>query len=142
MSKFYAFMKKNKIEKENVLYPATESLRDENGKPLMWELRPLTTKEYEALSQSCMREVPVKGKAGQYRPKLDTTSFQAKMICKSIVSPDLDDSELQDSYGVMGAEELLREMINIPGEFTDLAVKVQQISGFKSMDEEVNEAKN
>ena len=59
-----------------------------------------------------------------------------------MVVPDLNNKDLQDSYGVMTAEELLLEMVNDPAEYTDLAVFVQNISGFKTMQEEVEEAKN
>ncbi len=38
------FLKKNKKTKENLKIAATTTLTDENGKPLLWEVRPLTTK--------------------------------------------------------------------------------------------------
>ena len=44
MSKFSKFMKSNKIEKKNEMYPATRSLCDESGKPLEWEFRHITSK--------------------------------------------------------------------------------------------------
>ena len=56
--------------------------------------------------------------------------------------PDLHDAALQDSYGVMSPEELLKEMLDDAGEYADLAVKVQQISGFTSLAEDVETAKN
>ena len=37
MSKFSRFMKANKIAQKNEKFAPTESLRDENGKPLEWE---------------------------------------------------------------------------------------------------------
>ena len=62
MSKFSRFMKKNKIVKENTTYAVTKSLIDENGNPLVWTIKPLTTKENDAIRDECMIDVPVKGK--------------------------------------------------------------------------------
>lgn len=139
---FENFMKKNKIQKQNVFYPATKSLCDDEGKPLLWELKPITTKENEKIRESCTMEVPVKGKPNQFRQKIDTSAYMIKMICASVVSPDLNNKDLQDSYGVMTAEDLLKEMIDDAGEFTDLGVKVQELCGFTTLQEEVDEAKN
>ena len=142
MSNFSKFMKANKIQKQNVMHPVTKSLTDEKGKPLLWEIRPLTTKENEAIREACTIEVPVKGKPNLFRPKTDMNKYQTKLICAAIVSPDLNNKELQDSYGVMTPEDLIKEMVDDPAEYTDLMVFVQQISGFKTLQEEVDEAKN
>lgn len=142
MSNFAKFMKANKIQKQNVMHPVTKSLTDENGEPLLWEIKPLTTKENEAIRESCTIEVPVKGKANQYRPKVDMGKYQTKLICAAIVNPDLNNTELQNSYGVMTPEDLIKEMVDDPAEYTDLMVFIQRLSGFKTLQEEVDEAKN
>ena len=142
MSNFSKFMKANKIQKQNVFHAVTNSLMDENGEPLLWELKPLTTKENEAIREACTIDVPVKGKPNMYRPKTDMNKYQTKLMCAAIVSPDLNNAELQNSYGVMSAEDLLKEMVDDPAEYTDLMLFVQQISGFKTLQDEVEEAKN
>ena len=142
MSNFSNFMKANKIQKENVMHPVTKSLLDEKGNPLLWEIKPLTTKENERIRESCTVDVPVKGKPNQYRPKVDMEKYQTKLICAAIVSPDLNNAELQNSYGVMTPEDLIKEMVDNPAEYTDLMVFIQQLSGFKTLQEEVDEAKN
>lgn len=142
MSNFSKFMKTNKIQKQNVMHPVTKSLVDEKGKPLLWEIRPLTTRENEAIREACTVEVPVKGKPNLYRQKTDMSKYQTKLICAAIVSPDLNNKDLQDSYGVMTPEDLIKEMVDDPAEYTDLMVFVQDISGFKTLQEEVDEAKN
>ena len=106
MGNFNRFMKGNKIKKENVSFPATKSLVDENGKPLEWVIKPLSTTENEDIREECMIEVPVKGKPNMFRPKLNTSKYIAKMVCKCVVEPNLYDKELQDSYGVMTPEDL------------------------------------
>ncbi len=142
MSNFSKFMKNNKIQKENVQYPATKSLLDEKGNPLMWTLKPLTTKENNDIRDDSTIEVPVKGKPNVYRPKVNTSKYTTKMVCASVVEPDLHNAELQNSYGVMNAEDLLLQMIDDPAEFNELISKVQEISGFTSLEEKVTEAKN
>ena len=142
MSNFAKFMKANKIQKENVMHPVTKSLTDEKGEPLLWEIKPLTTKENERIREACTIDVPVKGKPNQYRPKVDMNKYQTKLICAAIVSPDLNNAELQNSYGVMTPEDLIKEMVDDPAEYTDLMIFIQQLSGFKTLQEEVEEAKN
>lgn len=143
MSKFSRFMKENKKVKENTTFPATKALIDENGKPLEWTIKPLSTKENEDIRDDCMMDVPVTGKPNMYRPKLNTSKYIAKMICACVVEPNLYDKELQDSYGVMTPEDLLKEMVDDPGEYQELAQFVQNYNGFDTtLDDKVNEAKN
>lgn len=143
MSKLSQFLKQNKIEKENTTYPATKSLCDENGKPLEWEIKAITTKENDAIRDECMIDVPIPGKMNVYRQKLNTSKYIAKMICACVVMPDLYDKELQDSYGVMTPEDLIKEMIDNPGEYNDFATFIQNYNGFDTtLDEKVEKAKN
>ena len=143
MSNFSRFMKKNKIVKENTTYAATRSLVDEKGNPLKWTIKPLTTRENDDLRDECMIEVPVTGKNGVYRPKLNTSKYIAKMICASVVEPNLYDKDLQDSYGVMTPDELLKEMVDDPGEYQALASFVQDFNGFNTtLEDKIAEAKN
>ena len=137
------FLKQHKKVKENTTYPATKSLTDENGNPLLWTIRALTTKENDEIREDCTIEVPVKGKPNVYRNKFNSSKYVAKMIVASVVEPNLYDKELQDSYGVMTPEELLKEMVDNPGEYQDFATFVQEYCGFDtSMEEKVEEAKN
>ena len=143
MSNFSRFMKANKIVKANTKYPATKSLVDEEGNPLLWDIKPLTTAEDEAIRESCMMDVPVTGKPNMYRPKLNTSKYIAKLTAASIVEPNLYDSELQDSYGVKTPEDLLKEMIDDPGEYNDLVAFVQNFNGYNTtLEDKIEEAKN
>ncbi len=143
MSKFSRFMKQNKIVKDNTTFAPTKSLVDENGEPLEWTIKPLSTKENENIRDDCMIEVPVTGKPNMFRPKLNTSKYIAKMICACVVEPNLYDKELQDSYGVMTPEELLKEMIDEPGEYQAFATFVQKFNGFNTtLEDKVEEAKN
>lgn len=143
MSKFSAFMKVNKVAKENEKHAVTKSLCDDKGNPLEWEFRHITSKENDAIRDAATREVPIPGRGNMYRQKLDGVQYSRDMVVKSIVFPDLYDKELQDSYGVKTPEDLLMEMVDDPGEYMELIAYVQKFQGFNvSFDDKVDEAKN
>lgn len=143
MSEFSRFLKKNKIAQKNEKYAPTKSLTDENGKPLEFEFRHISSKENDSLQDSCTIDVPVKGKPNMTKPKLDSSQYIAKLIAESVVYPDLYNTELQDSYGVKTPVGLLYEMVDNPGEYQDLCVWVQKFQGFNTgIDDKVEEAKN
>ena len=143
MSDLSRFLKANKIKRENTTFAATKSLVDAKGNPLTWTIKPLTTKENDAIRDECMIEVPVKGKPNMFRPKLDTSKYIGKMICACVVEPNLYDKDLQDSYGVMSPDDLLKEMIDDPGEYQEFATFVQNFNGFNtSLEDKVEDAKN
>ena len=141
MSSLELFLKSNKAERKNKFYAPTKSMCDKNGKPLEWEFRHVPTKEMTAIRDACMREVPT-GKFNQYRTKIDSDLFSVKMIVKATVFPDLNNKELQDSYGVMCAEDLVKEMIDDSTEYNSLVEFVSGISEDEDINEKVKEAKN
>lgn len=143
MSDLSRFLKANKIKRENTTFAATKSLVDAKGNPLPWTIKPLTTKENDAIRDECMIDVPVKGKPNVFRPKLDTSKYIGKMICACVVEPNLYDKDLQDSYGVMSPDDLLKEMIDDPGEYQEFGTFVQNFNGFNTtLEDKVEEAKN
>ncbi len=135
------FLKENKKKRENVTYAATKSLCDAEGKPLEWVIRPLSTRENEAILDSTTKEV--KTKNGGYRPKLMMGEYIAKMIASSVVEPNLYSAALQDSYGVKTPEDLLMAMVDDPTEYQAFSEFVQTFNGVdESMEEKVEHAKN
>ncbi len=143
MSEFKRFMKQNKIVKGEVSFRATSSLIGEDNKPLEWVLKPLSTKENDYIRDECTVEVPSKNNSSVLVPKLDTSKYIAKMICACVVSPNLFDKDLQDSYNCMTPEELIKEMVDNPAEYASFASFVQEFNGFnKTIDEKIKTAKN
>lgn len=63
-SNLSAFLKKNKKYKDNVKYRATKSLCDENGEALEWEIKALTTDEYEKIREAWYKRGSGDRKAG------------------------------------------------------------------------------
>ncbi len=143
MTNFSRFLKQNKKVRENIKYAPTKDLVDENGNPLEWEFKPISTSMNDEIREQCTIEVQIPGKVGFYRPKVNNSKYLAKLLVASTVYPDLHNKELQDSYGVMTPEDLVKEMIDNPGEYNDLIVFIQNYNGFtKNINEKVEEAKN
>jgi len=132
MSNLSLFLKKNKKIRENVKYAATKSLCDEKGNPLEWEFKHITSSEYDDLWAKCTGD----------NGKLDWKRFRECLIASCTVFPSLDSAELQDSYGVMSAEELIREMVDDPTEFNRLYSFVDRMGGQENIEKEVEQAKN
>lgn len=142
MSNLKYFLKGNKKIKENQFYAPTKSLLDEEGNPVEFEFKPITSKEDEQLQNECTIDVQVTGKPNMFRPKLNTSKYLTKLIVESCVEPDLYNAELQDSYGVKTPEDLVKEIIDNPGEYQDICTFVQKIHGYIPEADLVKEAKN
>ena len=70
------------------------------------------------------------------------TKYIEKLITASVIYPNLYDATLQDSYNCKTPESLLKAIVNIPGEYSDLARLVQEKNGFNSLREDIEKAKN
>ena len=82
-----------------------------------------------------------RGEDGQPIP-WDFNQYLGKLAAACTVYPNLNDTVLQDSYRVMGADNLLKAMLSA-GEFAAFVEKLQQICGFdSSLQDQVDEAKN
>lgn len=136
------FLKKNKKQRECVQYEATKSLCDEKGNPLLWTIKPLTTSESERIREECTFDVPVVGKPNQYKAKFNNRKYLAKLISSSVVEPNLNNAELQNSYGVATPEELIVEMIDNPAEYNSFVEFITNLMDNTNINDEVNEAKN
>lgn len=134
MSKFKEFMKANKLVRASQKYVVTQALTDENGEALEWEIRPITTKENDFIREECL--VASANNNLQFNHSL----YLAKLVSSSVVYPNLNDAELQNSYGVMSAEDLLKEMVDCPAEYQALCDFVTS-SGFESLQDRVETAK-
>ena len=60
----------------------------------------------------------------------------------SVVEPNLNSVELQNSYGVMSGEDLIFKMVDNPGEYNDFAEFIQKFNHCVPLEDKVAEAKN
>ncbi len=137
-----AFLSQNAKKIHNVAFvPSDRFLDPDTGAPVPWEIRCITAAENAALRRACLRTVPVPGRKGQFTQEFDANAYLAKVAVACTVFPNLNDAELQQSYGALGAEQLITTMLT-PAEFEDYSTKVLQVNGFQSGEEMVEEAKN
>lgn len=135
MDNLKAFLKENKAETQNIFAEVSSDFKDEEGNVIKWELRSITTSEDEEIRNDC---TVFDGE----RSRLNTGKYIARLVASSVVYPDLYNMELQDSYGVKTPEELLKAMVDKPGDFSRLTETVHRLNGFTSFKEDVETAKN
>ncbi len=137
-----AFLAQNAKKIDNVQYVASDRFVDpDTGEAMPWEICCITAAENSAIRKSCMRTVQAPGRKGQFTQDFDANAYLAKVSVRCTIFPNLNDAELQQSYGAMGAEQLITTMLT-PAEFEDYSTKVLEVNGFQSGEEMVAEAKN
>jgi len=126
---------------KNVKFAASGRFTGKDG-PILWEIRCISSAEDEELRKVCTKRVPSPRGKGTYTNETDINLYLGKLAAMATVFPDLTSSDLQDSYGVMGDDALLKAMLT-PGEYAEYLAKVQEVCGFdRAFPELVDEAKN
>lgn len=143
MSNLTAFLSQNALKQENEQVVVSKRFVDpETKEPVKWEVAAITSDEDDQLRKENTKRMPVPGKKGMMVPETNYTAYLAALAVKCTVFPNLHDADLQNSYGVMSAPELLKKML-LPGEYDEYLATIQKINGFDvGMDELVEEAKN
>ena len=135
-----AFLRGNAAGVENVFFAASTRFVGADGAPVLWELRCVSSTEDEEIRRGATRRSA--GGRGQSVSETDVSLYLGRLAARCTVFPDLNDKALQDSYSVMGADQLLRAMLT-PGEYAEYLRQVQRICGFDvPFDQLVDEAKN
>lgn len=135
------FLAENAIKPENKKYVASDRFLDSDKKPLEWELRVLSNDEADEILKRCKKKELTPNRQ-DFKIVTDTDKFITELMCATIVHPNLNAEALQDSYGAVGAADLLKKMLT-PGEFNDLSFVVQEVNGYKlGMDDKIKQAKN
>lgn len=149
---FTMFMAGNVLKDETIEYVASKRMGtpvlNDNGEPtgeiepVAWKIKAIDSDLDEKIRKESTKKIPVAGKRGQFTLDTDNELYIGKMCAASIVYPDLNNAELQDSYKVKKPDELLKKML-LPGEYTELKAKVMEVNGYDlGMEELVDEAKN
>lgn len=132
MASIKSFLKKNKKKTENIKLKL-DSFDEEI------ELRIISGREYDRIQDKCY--VNKAGLKGRQEQKLDMAKFNNLLCSSSVVVPDLQNAELQASYGVVGEQDLYGEMFNFADHLKILNA-ITNTSGFSDFNELVDEAKN
>lgn len=141
MGNLSIFLKDNVEQVENEKVIVSKRFKDTDGKAVPFEVKAITTAEDDTIRKKCTKRVQVPGKRNQFTQEFDSNGYLLELAAACVVYPDLKSKELQDSYGVRGEAAVLGAMLTA-GELGILAEKVQEINGFNSFDELVEEAKN
>jgi hypothetical protein len=122
-------------KRENLRVAVSARFVDEAGEPILWELKPLSAADMQSYLADCAAKREFAG------GRLKQEEIMLGLLAKSVVYPDLQDAELQDSYGVMGAENLLLAMLS-PGEYRALQKAFEGLNMQGLPAERVAQAKN
>lgn len=141
MTSLNAFLSQNVEKIENKKVVISTRFKDEKGNPIEWELKSLTAEENDLIQNGCFVNVPVPGRKGQYTRELDKNKYTARLLAECVVFPDLNNAELQDSYGVKNPGDLIKKMLTL-GEYNKLAEEMSKLSDNETMNDLVDEAKN
>ncbi|ACL19471.1 phage tail assembly chaperone [Desulfitobacterium hafniense] len=112
------------------------------GKEKIMKFKPISAATGDEIRRSCRKTTFHKG---QRLVETDQDAFVAKLIIETTTVPDFKSQELQQSWGVLGAENLLKAMKTKmkDGEYATFSNIVSEVNGYdKSMNDLVEEAKN
>lgn len=142
MGKLQDFLLKGKLETAKEMeVVVSPRFADETGKPLPFKVKAITEAENKEIRKGCQK-VSFNKKTRQKDTETDTDLYMARLVIACTVEPNFKDAQLQNTYGVVGAETLLNTILN-PGEYAELLQAIQTINGFDDdMNELVEEAKN
>lgn len=134
-----AFLAQNVERIPNEKVVVSKRFKDKKGKPIEWEIQAITSEVNDDLQRRSM--VTRKLVNGQSVREQDSVKYTSLMLTESVVYPDLNNAELQDSYGVKTPEALLKKML-YPSEETALAKAVLKLSEMDDLSKDIEEAKN
>ena len=106
--------------RENVGGPEDREVRVSGRFAEPFVVRGITEEENAGLRAGCRKNGGLDG--------VDADRYLARLAAACVVSPDLENAALQRSWGVMGAEALLKRMLS-PGEFAKLLEAEQLKNG-------------
>lgn len=107
------FLKQNKKAEKPIEIFVSENFIDEKGKPVPFVLKIISSEEADLISDTCIEPVidpQTRRKVGQ---EVNQKRLQQELLVKSIVTPDLEDKETQDSWGAHNSVDLLNKMLNM-----------------------------
>lgn len=99
-----------------------------SGFPVPFTIKSITEGENKAIRKSCQKTTFDK-KTHQKATETDQDLYNNRLVIACCADPNFKDAELQEKYGVMGAESLIDVLLK-PGQFVDLLLAVQDINGF------------
>lgn len=140
MSGLNAFLSQNAIKVENEKHAISDRFLNKEKKPVEWEIKAIDESLNESIRESCKIKERDK-RTRTVTERINHELYLAKLAVECVVYPNLKDAQLQESYGVLGADKLIKKMLT-SGEYGRLLEIVQEVNGFDTENDLVEEAKN
>lgn len=147
-----AFMRPELKEDIIVEVPGLNTFCDDNGQPIPFKIRALTTSDLETIRKGCRKRKVAKDSKGkpifqsgviQYSEEYDNNAITNEMIASALVFPDLHDAKLLEFYEVRTAANLVTKLFRKVDDYQYIVNKIQEISGISDdEDDMIEEAKN
>lgn len=126
MKDISVFFKDKNVKNEIRKVKISDRFKDKDGNVVEFEIQPLNPVLYTKLKDNNTKITIAKD--GNGYPKMDTVAITKELLSKCVIYPNLNDTELQNSYGVMGALDLATELLTTV-EFNTLVEFLWKIHG-------------
>ena len=130
------FLNKNKVIGLTEEVAISNRISDDNGVPLKFKVKTISSKDYDDLRNKNMILNPVDN---EY--KFSGAGFQIDLIITCCVEPNFKKKENLDAVGVATPKDYVNAVL-LPGEIDKLAGKISEVNGYKPFNELVEDAKN
>lgn len=104
------------------------------GKDFDIVIKPLTDEEHNEFQKRC-------NSVTKNKISFDSVKYNKLLLENCIVEPDFNDKEFLDKVGCISGIEFLEKKFPA-GVLMDIGVKIQKLSGFETLDVEIDNAKN
>lgn len=130
------FLNANPVDNLTEEVIVSKRFKDKDGKLLKFKIKAMTNAEFDEI-----RKAATTVKKGR-KVEFDAHKFNLRMVINHTVEPDFKHADSIQKLGCSTPEEYVQKVM-LAGEVTNLAEKIQSLSGFDiSMEELVEEAKN
>lgn len=133
MSSVKDFLLGNPVENIESTVIVSERLRE-----YPFTIKPITNEEYQAYTKKATKII-TKGK--NKGAEFDSKQFNMDVVLNHTVEPNFRDADFISKAGVQNPEQLINKFL-LAGEVQELSNSISTLSGFDSLEEKVDDAKN
>lgn len=137
MSTLQEFLNANPVDNLTAEVVVSDRFKDSEGNILKFKIRAMSGDEFEECRKKSMTITGGKRR----NVELNLGKLNAAIVISCTLEPNFKDAESIQKLGCATPEQYLNRVL-LPGEIVELSSQIQQLSGFKDMDELIEEAKN
>jgi len=153
-SRFKAFMLEELKKDEIITFPGVDTFKDENGKPIEFQIKKLGTEDIQKIRSSYKTKKIATDKKGKpiitgnsivYAEDYDAEKAGAHIMVEAFVFPDMHDQELREFYGCNDITEMPRKLFKKYEDYqyaNQCVLQALDMADQKSDDEVVDDLKN